>query len=148
VDYHFVPLRRFQEMELAGEFLETDVAYGEHYGLPMSALNGDGDLAVVITVDGARSARFLLGSTFSIFIMPPAPEAAAARIAARSAPNEALRVAAYAAEAEAVAEYDAVVVNDDFERTVAHVATLIELRRKTSGCAISATCRAQLSPAA
>jgi guanylate kinase len=125
LDYHFVSLTRFTEMEAAGEFIETDYAFDEHYGIPMSALDLHGeavsDLAVIITTEGARALRQLLCSTHSIFIMPSDSETAALRVAKRAAPNQQARISAFENEVVAAREYSAVILNLDFDQALEQI---------------------------
>jgi ribose 1,5-bisphosphokinase PhnN len=45
-DYHFVTPEQFAKMEREGELLETDHAYNESYGVPFSAVEVVGDVAL------------------------------------------------------------------------------------------------------
>jgi guanylate kinase len=46
-DYHFVTPLQFSEMQRSGAFLETDYAYNESYGVSRSALDVEGDVALM-----------------------------------------------------------------------------------------------------
>jgi guanylate kinase len=134
LDYNFVSPQRFREMAEAGEFLETDYAFAEHYGIPKSAMEFHGepmsDLAVIITVEGARVLRQISYSTHSIFIMPSDAGAAALRVAERVAPNQQARIAAYESEVVAAREYNAVILNLDFDQALDQlVKTVVEHRQ-------------------
>lgn len=74
VDYHFVSTKRFREMQQGGELIESDYAYNEHYGVPRAVLDLAGDIAIVITVDGALTLRCQRTNARSIFILPTCPE--------------------------------------------------------------------------
>ena len=69
-DYHFVTPLQFSEMQQAGAFLETDYAYNESYGVPRSALEVEGDVALIVTVPGALSLRRILPYAMTLFVMP------------------------------------------------------------------------------
>ena len=129
VDYHFVSTKRFREMRQGGELIESDCAYNEHYGVPRAVLDFAGDIAIVITVDGALTLRCQRTNARSIFILPPCPEAAAARVAARQCPNEDFRIARYEAEVLAARHFDHVILNLDFMQSVFQVEKIIFAQR-------------------
>ena len=135
VDYHFVSTERFREMQQGGELIESDCAYNEHYGVPRMVLDLAGDIAIVITVDGALALRRQKTNARSIFILPTCPEAAAARVAARQCPNEDFRIARYESEVLAARHFDHVILNLDFMQSVHQVETIILAQRRP--CAVS-----------
>ncbi len=129
VDYHFVSTEYFREMKQGGELIESDYAYNEHYGVPRAVLDLAGDIAIVITVDGALTLRCQRTNARSIFILPTCPEAAAARVAARQCPNEDFRIARYEAEVLAARHFDHVILNLDFMQSVFQVEKIIFAQR-------------------
>jgi guanylate kinase len=93
-----------------------------------------GDTALlVIEVQGARKVRATDLPTLFIFLAPPDVAALRERLRKRGRENEAeleRRVAEAERELEAAKEYDHVVINDDIERVVTAVTSLIEDRRR------------------
>lgn len=130
VDYHFVSTERFREMQQGGELIESDCAYNEHYGVPRMVLDLAGDIAIVITVDGALALRRQKTNARSIFILPTCPEAAAARVAARQCPNEDFRIARYEAEVLAARHFDNVILNLDFKQSLYQMEKIVLARRQ------------------
>ena len=130
VDYHFVSTERFREMQQGGELIESDCAYNEHYGVPRTVLDLAGDIAIVITVDGALALRRQRTNARSIFILPTCPEAAAARVAARQCPNEDFRIARYEAEVLAARHFDNVILNLDFKQSLYQMEKIVLARRQ------------------
>jgi len=129
LDYHFVSVDRFRELEHSGYFIETDSAYSELYGVPSRELVAGSDLAVIVTVEGARALRTMLSNSHSVFIVPGDTKAAAERVLRRAAPNALPRLRAYTDEVKSLYEYDTVIVNQDFDAAVEQFAATIQARR-------------------
>jgi guanylate kinase len=125
VDYHFVSTGRFQEMLQGGELIENDFAYNEHYGIPQTALDVAGDIAIIVTVQGALALRRQMENARSIFILPTCLETTAARVAARKCPNEEPRIANYEAEVIAARYFDHVILNLDLSQSVTQIEKII-----------------------
>jgi guanylate kinase len=124
-DYHFVTPLQFLEMQHAGAFLETDYAYNESYGVPRSALEVEGDVALIVTVPGALSLQRILPYTMTLFVIPASAGAAAGRVADRNSPNQTERIASYKTEVPAARNFDSVFLNFDFEETVQQMETVV-----------------------
>ena len=135
IDYHFVSTEEFREMQQGGELIESDFIYNEYYGVPRAVLDLAGDIAIVITVDGALTLRRQRTNAKSIFILPASLESASARVAARRCPNEDFRIARYESEALAARHFDHVILNLDFMQSVHQVETIIFAQRRP--CAVS-----------
>jgi guanylate kinase len=130
-DYHFVTPLQFSEMQMTGAFLETDHAYNESYGVPRSALDVEGDLALIVTVPGALSLQRILPHTMTLFVMPASAGTAAIRVTDRNSPNQAERIASYEAEVSAARYFDSVFLNLDFEQTVQEMVSVVLSRRRS-----------------
>jgi len=133
-EYHFVGVPQFEQLVARGEFLEHarvfDNYYGTARGFVEAQLRAGQDVILEIDWQGAQQVRRALPTCVSIFVLPPSRSALAARLARRatdSAEIIARRLADAAADMAHYRDFDYVVVNDDFDRTVG------ELRRIIAG---------------
>lgn len=132
--YRFVTRPEFERLIEAGELLEWAVFNGNYYGTPRDAVAaalGDGrDVLLEIEVQGARQVRAAVPQALMIFIAPPSPETLRRRLETRADTTvEDIAAKLRIAEEEMAAApslFDHVVVNDDVERAVAEVLTILE----------------------
>ena len=135
VDYHFVSERVFERMVREKRFLEHARVHGHLYGTSraeVAAKSRDHDLLLDIDVQGARQVRARVPGAVLIFVMPPAAPELRRRLLGRgenSREDAARRLRNARAEVRAYAEFDYVVVNDDLERAVADLKTVIRAAR-------------------
>ncbi|MCC7044407.1 MAG: guanylate kinase [Acidobacteria bacterium] len=137
VDYNFVSRDRFEAMIREDAFLEWADIFGNLYGTGREAteleLAAGHDLVLVIDVQGARQVRHRLpGRAVEIFVLPPSFEVLAARLRGRNKdPEDAIarRLATASREVSAVEEYDYVVVNDDIDRCVSEIESIVTAER-------------------
>lgn len=135
-DYHFVSDQEFDRMIAAGEFLEWAVVHGRRYGTPrggvQDALERGHIVVLDIDVQGARQVRRAFTDAVLVFVLPPSAGELVRRLTGRgSEPDEEvsnrLRVARQ--ELPAAAEFDYVIVNDDFERAVQALEAIVLAER-------------------
>ena len=139
-DYFFLTKPEFRSKVDEGGFLEY-AEYSEHlYGTPFDAVHSYlrlGETALlVIEVEGARKVRATNLPTLFIFLAPPDEATLRERLRRRgreSAAELEQRLAEAQRELEAAKEYDHVVINDEVDRAVAAVKSLIEQRRRLDG---------------
>ena len=132
-DYTFLTPEEFERRVQAQEFVEWASYNGQRYGtlkheVERVFLTGR-HVVLDIEVAGARQVRAEYPSAVLIFVLPPTGKVLAARLRARrTEPVEALqrRLAIARDELAAVPEYDYVLVNDDLERAIIGVSTIIE----------------------
>lgn len=125
VHYHFVDEARFVSMIGAGAFLEHAHVFGRRYGTGRertAALLEQG-IDVILDIDwqGARQVREQLPQAESIFILPPSLEELERRLRDRSQDDDATiqnRMREAQSEMSHYAEYDYVVVNDQFQHAL------------------------------
>ncbi|HEU0289967.1 MAG TPA: guanylate kinase [Burkholderiales bacterium] len=134
--YHFVALAEFERMQQAGEFLESAVIYGNRYGTSQKWIERERaegrDVLLEIDWQGALQVRRLMRQVVSIFILPPSLEVLESRLKGRaqdSAETIARRLAAAREEISHVAEYDYVIINDDFNRAALDLRSIIRAER-------------------
>ena len=125
VHYHFVGEEEFKAMAAAGAFLEHARVFGRSYGTSREAvrteLSRGYDVVLDIDWQGARQVREAFSGTLSVFILPPSIDALRARLVGRgqdSAEVVERRMRAARSELGHYEEFDRIVVNDDFERSL------------------------------
>ena len=138
VDYNFVSDDRFAAMADADEFLEWAEVFGNRYGtstLDTEHHRSQGrDVVLVIDVQGARQVRERDVDPVSIFVLPPSFEVLERRLRARSSGDTteaqlSRRLETARREVTEVTRYDYVVVNDDIERCVRQLQSIVEAER-------------------
>jgi guanylate kinase len=127
-EYYFVTNPVFDQMVAAGAFLEYARVFDNQYGTGQAQLQTKlaAGHEVVLEIDwqGARQVRKALHGCQSIFILPPSRQALRARLIGRGTDSPAVierRLADAVADMSHQAEFDFVVVNDDFETAVAQL---------------------------
>lgn len=135
VDYHFVSEKVFARMVREKRFLEHARVHGHLYGTSRREVEAKGrrrDVLLDIDVQGARQVRARVPGAVLVFVMPPVAPELRRRILARrenSRDDAARRLRNARAEVRAYAEFDYVVVNDDLDRAVADLETVIGAAR-------------------
>jgi len=134
--YHFVDHAAFQSMIAAGDFLEYAEVYGNFYGTSVrwlqSRLEAGHDILLEIDWQGAEQVRKVFPDAVGIFILPPSIEELERRLRGRGTDSEEVilrRLASARSEIDKVAEYDYIVVNDDFERARVDLISIFRARR-------------------
>ena len=135
VDYNFITRQRFEDMIAEGAFLEWADVFGNLYGTCAAdaerELASGRDVVLVIDVQGARQVRACC-ETVGIFVLPPSFEVLERRLRGRSKDAEAdiqRRLSTARAEVAAYVEYDYVVVNDELDRCVDRLRSIIMAER-------------------
>jgi guanylate kinase len=132
-EYHFVDVPQFEALRAHGEFLEHarvfDNLYGTSRAFVEQQLKAGHDVLLEIDWNGAQQVRRTLPECISIFILPPSRQALAERLAKRATDTPeviARRLKDAAADMAHYAEFDFVVVNDEFALAVAQLRRIIE----------------------
>jgi guanylate kinase len=135
VDYNFITRQRFEDMIAGGAFLEWADVFGNLYGTCAAdaerELASGRDVVLVIDVQGARQVRACC-ETVGIFVLPPSFEVLERRLRGRSRDAEAdiqRRLSTARAEVAAYVEYDYVVVNDELDRCVDRLRSIMMAER-------------------
>jgi guanylate kinase len=136
VDYNFISRQRFEAMIAEGQFLEHADVFGNLYGTGAAetrrALESGKDVVLVIDVQGARIVRQSGFKHVDVFILPPSFETLERRLRRRSKDPEAQiqrRLDVAQQEVDAVTEYDYVVINDEVDRAVRRLESIVEAER-------------------
>jgi guanylate kinase len=132
-DYHFLSRAEFEAERDAGAFAEWAEVHGRYYGTlrrEVERVLASGRLCLMdIDVQGARQFAAACPDTVLIFILPPSGEVLLRRLTGRgSEDGERLLVRLRNAKAEIgdVGRYHYVVVNDDLDRAVERVASILD----------------------
>jgi len=135
-DYFFIDSERFKAMVKAGEFLEWAEVFGHLYGTGRKQvedfLNSGLDVLLDIDVIGAREIKQNYPEAVFIFILPSVFHKLIRRLEARGTENvqtRQKRLDQALVEIEAHEMYDYLVINDEVDRAVADLMTLIEAER-------------------
>ncbi len=143
-DYYFLTRDEFRRRQAAGDFAESADVHGNLYGTLRSevdrVLRTGRHVMMDIDVQGARQFREVFPSSVTIFVLPPSAEVLLARLRNRkteSPQQVAARLDSALQELRAVEEYEYVVVNDDLDRAVANVESILDAevmsRERVSG---------------
>jgi guanylate kinase len=140
VDYRFIDQATYEEMIADGELLEHAVVYGHGYGTPRAAveqaLAGGRDVLFDIDWQGTQQLREVARDDMvSVFILPPTMAELERRLWQRAEDSETVvkrRLAQVAADVTHFAEYDYVLINSDFEESIAQVRKILAAERLRS----------------
>jgi guanylate kinase len=123
-------------MAAADEFVEYARVFGNAYGTAAqtlrAGLDAGADLLLEIDWQGARQVRTRFPEAISVFIAPPSLEALEQRLRGRGKDSEdtiAARMAQARDELSHHAEYDYLVVNDDFAVALGELRAIVTAER-------------------
>jgi guanylate kinase len=122
VEYYFYSRERFEAAIAAGELLEWAEFAGNYYGTPIAPIQSqlDRGTSVILEIElaGARQVAKIFPAALRLFILPPDISELETRIRERATDSEAAilrRLEQARVEIAAAHEFDARIVNDDFE---------------------------------
>lgn len=131
-EYHFVSKPQFEQLVQQGEFLEHarvfDNNYGTSRGFVEAQLAEGHDVLLEIDWQGAQQVRRAMADCVSIFVLPPARQALAERLARRATDTAEVirrRLNDATGDMSHYREFDYVVVNDRFDKAVAELKRII-----------------------
>lgn len=134
--YFFISEQTFVDMIHANEFLEYARVYDYYYGTSkktvLQLLATGTDVILEIDWQGAAQIRKLFPETVGIFILPPSRETLKIRLQERAQDPEKIinkRMAKAAEEISHYAEFDFLVVNDDFNKALFDLQAIIHCQR-------------------
>jgi guanylate kinase len=131
--YVFTERANFEERIAQGGFLEWTKFLDNYYGTPTPEVLDSRDVVLEIEVDGASQVKRLRGDAVLIFVLPPSRDEQQRRLRGRGDPEEKVDERLRKAldeEPVGLALADHVVVNDDLERTVDEMLTIIARHRR------------------
>lgn len=136
VHYHFVDVGRFMALKDAGEFLEHAHVHGNWYGTSATWLRDEvqqgRDVLLEIDWQGAAQVRRLIPDSISIFILPPSIALLRERLTKRGQDRPEViesRLKAAREEMRHAADFDYVIMNQDFARAVDDLSVIVRASR-------------------
>jgi guanylate kinase len=143
-DYSFVSRDEFLERRARDEFAESAEVHGQLYGTLRSeverVLSSGRHVVMDIDVQGALQFKAAFPGAVTVFVLPPSADVLLRRLRERRTENPEQLIARLRSavdELRAVEEYRYVVVNDDLERAVARIGSIIDAemarRERTAG---------------
>ncbi|MGD8309486.1 MAG: guanylate kinase [Chromatiales bacterium] len=143
VHYHFVDSATFRGLAEAGAFLEHARVFDNHYGTSRADIEDrlarGRDVILEIDWQGARQVRERLPYAVSVFILPPSAHALEERLRGRGQDSDeviAARLAEARAELSHYAEFDYLVVNDQFDIALEELRAIVTARRLRLGAQV------------
>ena len=134
--YFFVDKEAFREMIERDAFLEHAEVFGNYYGTSRETIEqvlaSGVDVFLDIDWQGAQQIRKKMPQARSIFVLPPSKDELDRRLRGRGQDSEAViakRMAQAVAEMTHFAEYDYLIVNDDFDLALSDLKTIIRAER-------------------
>ena len=136
MDYHYVDKNAFLEMAEGSAFLEHAKVFDNYYGtsqqhVEQQLLQGH-DVVLEIDWQGARQVRKQFADSQSIFILPPSLKALKDRLQGRGQDNDEIinrRMKDAVNEMSHYAEFDYLVVNDDFDVALQDISSIFKTNR-------------------
>ena len=135
-DYHFVSRSAFEAMIERGEFLESADVHGNLYGTSQGWIDEqrahDVDIVLEIDWQGAHQVRKLIADAIGVFILPPSLAALRRRLNDRGQDSTAVierRLQAAQGEIAHLAEFDYVIVNNNFDDAVEDLVSIVRAAR-------------------
>jgi len=136
VDYFFMSQNEFKKKINQQEFLEYAQVFDNFYGTTQSSVqnNLDHGQDVILEIDwqGADQIRRILPDAITIFILPPSTEILRERLQGRGQDSKEIidrRMQDAVTEMSHYAEYDYIVVNDDFHTALTELKSIILANR-------------------
>jgi guanylate kinase len=137
VDYHFVSIDEFEQMIHQQAFLEYARVFDNYYGTARQTveakLSAGYDVILEIDWQGAQQIRRLMACQ-SIFILPPSIDILRQRLKNRGQDSDEVinrRMQDAVNEMQHYAEFDYLVVNDDFQQALVELKSILIANRMT-----------------
>lgn len=136
VDYFFVTKDEFQQMIAEDAFVEHAQVFDHDYGTSKSQITDRLQRGVDVLLDidwqGAQQIKQIFPAAVGIFIIPPSLDALRQRLQGRKQDNEQViqaRMQCAHSELSHYAEFDYLIVNDDFYCAVADLKSIVVANR-------------------
>lgn len=135
-EYHFLTVEEFVLRRKRGDFLETALVHGNHYGTSRKVIEeflaAGTDVLLEIDWQGAAQVKTFFPSAVEMFLLPPSPETLSERLHRRGQDSEAViaqRLEGAAAEIAHAPEADYIIINRDFAVALAELTAVIAATR-------------------
>lgn len=138
-DYFFVSTEEFKDLIRRGEFLEYARVHKNLYGTSLRQVKEETengcDVILEIDVQGAESVKAKMPEAVSIFILPPSFEVLRRRLIERQTESDSeleLRLKNARAEVKCYKRFDYVIINEEKEKAVKNLKSVILAERLRS----------------
>lgn len=135
-DYHFVSVNQFKDMLAQSAFIEHAKVYDNYYGTAKHTVEEQlqQGIDVILEIDwqGAQQIKQQLPESISIFILPPSIAILQERLVGRGQDSAAIierRMQTALNEISHYAEFDYLIVNDDFQQALFELQSIITTYR-------------------
>ncbi len=133
INYYFLSKEAFEEKIRTGGFIEHEYFFGNHYGTLLDktgeVIDSGASILLDLDVKGAVNLKKIFpDNSLLLFIKPPGMEVLKQRLQGRESEDEEslnARLERARLELEYSDQFDQVVVNDDLERAVEAITTII-----------------------
>ena len=132
-EYFFKSVEEFEKMIAQGDLIEYANYVGNYYGTPKTyveeQLNAGKDVILEIEIQGALKVKEKFPETLLLFVTPPSAAILKDRLVGRGTETMdvvEMRMRRAAEEAEGLASYDYIVVNDDLQTCVKQMHNIIQ----------------------
>ena len=136
IHYHFVSKTEFLRLKEQDFFIETAEVYGHYYGTSCTAVTDilaqNKDVVLNIEWQGAQNVRKRFQTqAITIFITPPCLETLRVRMQHRGDAAAEIENRIHSAQTELahIAEYDYLIINDQFDDALTHLESIIQAER-------------------
>lgn len=136
INYYFIDKTNFEQRIAEGDFLEHAIIFNHYYGTSkkwvIETLASGIDVILEIDWQGHQQIKKVLPSTIGIFILPPSLADLRKRLVTRNQDRADVIQTRLKDAKETVShihEFDYVVINDDFERALADLKTIVKSGR-------------------
>ena len=132
-DYFFIEESKFNEMQKNNEFLESAKVFDHYYGTPkkpiMDALDSGMDILFDIDWQGTQQLmNSLQDDLIKVFVLPPSAKELERRLLQRNQDSDEIvkgRMSKASNEISHYAEYDYIIVNENFEESLSNIESII-----------------------
>ena len=135
-EYYFVSEPEFDQMVLAGAFVEWAHVHGQRYGTSRKAIEEriaqGADVILEIDFQGALQIKRIFTNAVLVFILPPSWEELRSRLERRGEDSPEvieLRLKNAATEMTQAREFDFVIINELFERALFDLKAIVHAQR-------------------
>lgn len=138
IDYFFTPVEKFKTLIEQQAFLEYAQVFDNYYGTSQKSVEDNlkqgNDVILEIDWQGAEQIRYILPDVISIFILPPSTKVLRQRLQGRGQDSKTVidrRMQDAVTAMSHYAEYNYLVVNDDFNYALTELKAIILANRLT-----------------
>lgn len=136
VNYFFISEQEFRRMIKNGEFVEHAKVFDNYYGTSVaqidSCLQKGVDVVLDIDWQGAQQIKQMFSDAVSVFVIPPSLKILQNRLTARAQDKKEViqsRMQRARSEMSHYAEFDFLLVNDDFAIAVDELVAIVKAKR-------------------